>query len=61
MLRKPIFAMFCILCLGPVWSASGDLVGWGTFEETAGNVAAIPAGTAITAQSSATRNGFRQD
>ncbi|HPM82911.1 MAG TPA: discoidin domain-containing protein [Candidatus Anammoximicrobium sp.] len=44
MLRKPIFAMFCILCLGPVWSASGDLVGWWTFDETAGNVAADSSG-----------------
>jgi len=44
MLRKPIIAMFCILCLGPVWSASGDLVGWWTFDETSGNVAADSSG-----------------
>jgi len=44
MLRKPIFAMFCILCLGPVWSASGDLVGWWTFDETGGNIAADSSG-----------------
>jgi hypothetical protein len=44
MLRKPIFAMFCILCLGPAWSASADLVGWWTFDETSGNIAADSSG-----------------
>jgi hypothetical protein len=36
--------MFCILCLGPAWAASGDLVGWWTFDETGGAVAADSSG-----------------
>ncbi len=39
MLRKPILLMFCLLLLGPAWSASGALVGWWQFDETSGNIA----------------------
>ena len=44
MLRKSIIAMFCVLVLGPAWSASGDLVGWWTFDETEGTIAADSSG-----------------
>jgi hypothetical protein len=39
MLRKPILLTFCLLLLGPAWSASAALVGWWQFDETSGNIA----------------------
>ncbi len=43
MYRKPILAAFCVLLLGPVWSASAgfdpNLVAWWPFDEGSGTIA----------------------
>jgi len=44
MYRKSILAVSCVLLLGPASSAFGDLVGWWTFDETSGNIAADGSG-----------------
>jgi hypothetical protein len=44
MCRKSILVVSCVLLLSPVSSVFGDLVGWWTFDETSGSVAADGSG-----------------